>query len=70
MPTLSMFYWIIIRMQSEKGGKHHKPHIHCIYGDDEIVIALDGLSWIYFFWKSNARIRIIKNKYWLCVQNI
>lgn len=42
MPTLSMFYGIIIRMQSEKGGKHHKPHIHCIYGDDEIVIALDG----------------------------
>ena len=29
-------------MQSERGGKHHKPHIHCIYGNDEIVIALDG----------------------------
>ena len=37
-----MFYGSIICMQSEKGGKHHKPHIHCIYGDDEIVIALDG----------------------------
>ena len=42
MPTLSMFFGIIIRMQSEKGGKHHKPHIHCVYGDDEIVVALDG----------------------------
>ena len=42
MPTLSMFFGIIIRMQSEKGGKHHKPHIHCLYGDDEIVVALDG----------------------------
>ncbi|MCD8068945.1 MAG: DUF4160 domain-containing protein [Lachnospiraceae bacterium] len=42
MPTLSMFYGIIIRMQSEKGGRHHKPHIHCVYGDYEIVIALDG----------------------------
>ena len=42
MPTLSMFFGIIIRMQSERGGKHHKPHIHCVYGDDEIVIALDG----------------------------
>ena len=42
MPTLSMFYGIIVRMQSEKGGRHHKPHIHAIYGDDEIVIALDG----------------------------
>ena len=37
-----MFYGIIVRMQSEKGGRHHKPHIHAIYSDDEIVIALDG----------------------------
>ncbi len=29
-------------MQSEKGGKHNKPHIHAIYGENEIVIALDG----------------------------
>lgn len=42
MPTISMFYGIIIRMQSERGGKHHKPHIHCLYGDAEIVVALDG----------------------------
>ena len=42
MPALSMFYGIIVRMQSEKGGKHHKPHIHALYGDDEIVIAIDG----------------------------
>ena len=42
MPALSMFYGIIVRMQSEKGGKHHKPHIHALYRDDEIVIALDG----------------------------
>lgn len=27
MPTLSMFYGIIIRMQSERGGKHNLPHI-------------------------------------------
>ena len=42
MPTLSMFYGIIIRMQSESGGRHNKPHIHCIYGDREAVISLDG----------------------------
>ena len=42
MPALSMFYGIIVRMQSEKGGKHNTPHIHAIYGDDEIVVALDG----------------------------
>lgn len=25
MPAISMFYGIIIRMQSEKGGKHNTP---------------------------------------------
>ena len=42
MPVLSMFYGIIIRMHSEKGGKHHVPHIHVICGDDESVFSLDG----------------------------
>lgn len=42
MPVLSMFYGIIIRMQSKKGGKHHVPHIHVICGDDESVFSLDG----------------------------
>ena len=42
MPALSMFYGIIVRMQSERGGKHNKPHIHAIYGEAEIVVALDG----------------------------
>ena len=42
MPILSMFYGIIVRMQSEKGGRHHEPHSHCIYGDDELVMSLNG----------------------------
>ena len=42
MPVLSMFYGIIIWMQSEKGGKHHVPHIHVICGDDESVFSLEG----------------------------
>lgn len=37
-----MFYGIIIRMQSEKGGKHNKPHIHALYGDNEIIVSIDG----------------------------
>lgn len=40
MPTLSMFYGIIIRMQSEKGGQHNQPHIHAIYGECEVVVSL------------------------------
>ena len=42
MPVLSMFYGIIIRMQSERGGKHHIPHIHVIYDDSESVFSLEG----------------------------
>lgn len=42
MPALSMFYGIIVRMQSERGGKHNKPHIHALYGNDEIVVSIDG----------------------------
>ena len=29
-------------MQSERGGKHHLPHIHCIFGDQEAVFDFDG----------------------------
>lgn len=42
MPALSMFFGIIVRMQSEMGGKHKKPHIHALYGDDEIVVTVEG----------------------------
>lgn len=42
MPALSMFFGIIVRMHNERGEKHHKPHIHALYNDYEIVIALDG----------------------------
>lgn len=42
MPVLSVFYGIIVRMQSEHGGKHHVPHIHVICSDKESVFTLDG----------------------------
>ena len=37
-----MFYGIIVRLQSEKGGKHNQPHIHATYGDYEVVVSLNG----------------------------
>ena len=42
MPTISMFYGIIIRMYSEPGSPHHEPHIHAEYAGQRAVIALDG----------------------------
>jgi hypothetical protein len=42
MPAISMFFGIIVRMQSERGGKHNKPHIHALYGDCEVVVTIEG----------------------------
>ena len=42
MPALSMFYGIIVYMYNEKGGRHHKPHIHALYQDDEAIVTFDG----------------------------
>ena len=42
MPALSMFFGIIVRMQSERGGRHNKPHIHALYGENEIVVGVNG----------------------------
>lgn len=42
MPTICMFYGIIVRMYSEQKGKHNLPHIHAEFSGEEIVVALDG----------------------------
>lgn len=39
MPTISMFYGIIIRMYCAP-GEHNPPHIHAYYQDDKAVIDL------------------------------
>lgn len=42
MPEISRFYGIIIKMLFNDNDKHHKPHVHVYYGDNEASIALDG----------------------------
>jgi len=42
MPTISMFYGIIIRMYSEPNGPHHLPHIHAEYQGQNVIIGFDG----------------------------
>lgn len=39
MPTISMFYGIIIRMY---GNDHLPPHFHAFYQGSEAVFTLDG----------------------------
>lgn len=39
MPTISMFYGILIRMYYDD---HNPPHIHAIYGDEKACFTFDG----------------------------
>ena len=42
MPTISLFYGIIIRMYWKDNAKHKMPHMHAYYGDYEAIFTLDG----------------------------
>ena len=42
MPTLSVFYGIIITMYREIGERHHLPHFHAEYQGDEIAMTFEG----------------------------
>ena len=42
MPTLSMFYGVIIRMYYFDNKQHNVPHIHAEYADSQAVFSLDG----------------------------
>ena len=41
MPTISMFYGIIISMFFEITEKHHLPHIHVRYQSNRASIAIE-----------------------------
>lgn len=40
MPTISMFYGIIVSLYFQDNTRHHRPHIHVKYQGDEAVIAV------------------------------
>lgn len=41
MPTISMFYGILILMYFYDDKKHSCPHIHAEYGEHQASIAID-----------------------------
>ena len=41
MPTISMFYGIIIYMYFFDNKKHHKPHVHAEYGEHTAVLSIE-----------------------------
>jgi hypothetical protein len=43
MPTISMFYGVIVSLYFVDNRRHHRPHVHAKYQDEEAVIAIpDG----------------------------
>jgi len=43
MPTISMFYGIIVYMYFLDNKQHRLPHIHAVYQEHEAVVAIpDG----------------------------
>jgi hypothetical protein len=40
MPTISMFYGLIVRMYYFDNQQHNSPHIHVVYQEDEAVIEI------------------------------
>jgi len=42
MPTICVFYGIIVRMYNEKSGKHSIPHLHAEYQEHNVVIDFEG----------------------------
>ncbi len=43
MPTISMFYGVIVNMYALDTDKHHHPHIHVRYNEYKVVLRiLDG----------------------------
>lgn len=43
MPTISMFYGILVAMHFEDGERHSLPHIHVRYGASKAAVSIaDG----------------------------
>ena len=43
MPVISAFYGIIVLLYYFDNKKHHQPHIHVEYGEEEAVVSIpDG----------------------------
>jgi hypothetical protein len=46
MPEIARFFGIVIRMYTEAGGTHHRPHFHAYYQEEVAVYAIDTIDLI------------------------
>lgn len=44
MPTISMFYGILVLMFFRDNRRHHMPHIHVRYQGEEAAVSIDDGS--------------------------
>jgi len=44
MPTISMFYGILVSIYYADTSRHHKPHIHVRYQGQKASVAIDDGS--------------------------
>jgi len=43
MPSISMFYGIVVYLYYMDNNQHHLPHIHAKYQNDEVIVSIsDG----------------------------
>lgn len=43
MPSISMFYGLIVYLYFKDNSQHNLPHIHVKYQDDEVIVSIpDG----------------------------
>jgi Domain of unknown function (DUF4160) len=41
MPTIAMFYGVLVTMYFYDNKQHHAPHIHAEYGEFEAALSLE-----------------------------
>jgi hypothetical protein len=41
VPTISMFFGIVVLLYYRDDRRHHRPHIHARHQDREVVVAID-----------------------------
>ena len=41
MPTISMFYGILVSIYFEESERHHRPHVHVRYSGQKASIAIE-----------------------------
>jgi hypothetical protein len=41
MPVISTFYGVTVSMYFMDNRRHHRPHVHARFQNDEVVVAID-----------------------------